>query len=154
MRTKLAVILTIAIAVGGGCSSPDKQPVEKSSTSYDNTFDFVWESATEELKSSFEIEKADRAKRTITTGWNTNMSPFSSKGRRDRLVVTLVQSGSGWQATVKQESEANNNEKDPLSTKEAKWEDAPNDGGMAARFLQNLDTRLQPDERWRDRLAR
>jgi hypothetical protein len=154
MKTLSAVLIVAVAAALSGCSSPDPKPVEKSSTSYGNSFDFVWESATEELKTSFEIEKEDRKKRTITTAWKTIMSPFSSKGRRDRLVVTLVQTPEGWQATARQDSETNTNEKDPLSAKEAKWEEISNDGGMAARFLQNLDMRLQPDERWRDRLTR
>jgi hypothetical protein len=155
MKHLLSIAAAAMLFALAGCSSSNKAAtVEKSSETYANSFDFVWEASTEELKGNFEIEKSDRAKRTITTGWKVIMSPFSDSGRRDRLVVTLVPSGVGWQAKAAQETQTNSNEKDPLNPKEAKWEDAPNDGGLAARFLQNLDTRLQPDERWRDRLAR
>jgi hypothetical protein len=143
------------LLVIAGCSTTPEPTVEKSSSAYQNTFDFVWQSSVEELSIAWQIEKQDKAARAITTGWNTNLSPFSGKGRRDRLIVTLVADGrNGWRANVNQESETNNNEENPLDQKEAKWEATPNDGGLAARFLQNLDTRLQPDERWRDRLAR
>jgi hypothetical protein len=155
MSRKLLVSGVVALSFVVGCSSPPAPVVEKSSEAYRNTFDFIWESALEELRIAWRIEKEDRATRTITTGWNTNLSPFAGKGRRDRLIVSLVGDGqAGWRATAKQESETNNNEENPLDEKEAKWEEIPNDGGLAARFLQNLDTRLQPDERWRERLVR
>jgi hypothetical protein len=129
--------------------------VEKSPCAYQNSFDFVWQSALEELSGSWRIEKEDRAKRTITTAWNTQLGPFAGKGRRDRLVVQLVGGAcAGWTAEAKQESEVNASEENPLDPSKAKWEESENDGALATRFLQNLDTRLKPDERWRDRLAR
>ena len=155
MSPKLLVSGVVVLWLVAGCSTPAEPVVEKSSEAYRNTFDFIWESSLEELRIAWRIEKEDRATRTITTAWNTNLSPFAGKGRRDRLIVTLVGDGqAGWRATVKQDSETNNNEENPLNEKEAKWEEIPNDGGMGARFLQNLDTRLQPDERWRERLVR
>ena len=152
-----STLATVLLLAASSCSSPEESDVNKSvsQSSYRNTFDFVWSNALDELRINFKIEKEDRAKRTITTGWNTIMSPFSQVGRRDRLTVTIVgDAQSGWKAEARQKSETNANEENPLDEKTAKWEEIPNDGGMAARFLQNLDLRLQPDERWREQLVR
>jgi hypothetical protein len=154
--------LTFAVALSAlfvaACKSGDDKiegTVEKSQGSYRNSFDFVWQSAQDELSIAWRIEKADLKTKTITTQWNTNMSPFSRQGRRDRLVVTVSgDNQSGWRATAEQESQTNAYQKDPLNEAKAEWKELANDGGLAAKFLQNLDTRLQPDETWRDRVAR
>jgi hypothetical protein len=151
----LAVALSAVLLSCANNKDECKGTVEKSGCAYRNTFEFVWQAAHEELASEWKVEKEDRVKRTITTGWSTNMSPFAGQGRRNRLMVTIIEDGqNGWRATATQESQTNENEKAPLDTTKAKWETAPNDGTLAAKFLQNLDTRLQPDERWRDRIAR
>jgi hypothetical protein len=157
MRLNLGTTGVLVLATLAACESPSSTmaTVEKSSSAYRNSFDFVWQSSLDELRIAWQIESEDRAKRTITTAWAVNLSPFSHLGRRDRLIVTIGgDMQSGWRATAKQESETNNNEENPLDQAKAKWEPVPNDGGLAARFLQNLDTRLQPDERWRERLER
>jgi hypothetical protein len=159
MRKKINLILAVATAaVLPACQTGEtkcKGTVEKSCCAYRNSFEFVWQSAQDELASSWKIEKAEQKTRTITTAWSTQMSPFSSHGRRDRLIVTIVGDNQrGWSASAKQDTQTNTNEENPLDEKKAKWEEMPNDGGLAAKFLQNLDTRLQPDERWRDRIAR
>jgi hypothetical protein len=155
MTLKTLCFSLAALFVMGSCASDKKPTIEKSSASYKNTFDFVWDSSLAELKENWEIAKADRVKKEISTKWGTNLAPFAGKGGRDRLIVTIVTDGSGgWRADVKQETQVNNNEENPLDREKAKWESVPNDGALAARFLQNLDTRLSPDERWRDKLAR
>jgi hypothetical protein len=155
MRIRFAACVAVFLAALPGCASENEGCVEKSSCSYRNTFDFVWESADSELRTSWQIACADKKKKTITTCWATNLSPFSSHGRRDRLVVTITGTDQcGWKAGVRQESETNTNEENPLDESKAKWSKTENDGGLAARFLQNLDTRMQPDERWRARLSR
>jgi hypothetical protein len=156
MRTTIFVCaIAVSVLLPAWCCDEPKGTVEKSRCAYRNTFEFVWESSQEELRSNFKIESADRKTNTITTAWSTNLAPFSTQGRRDRLIVTVSgDSQSGWRASARQESETNNNEENPLDEAKAKWKTSPNDGSLAARFLQNLDTRLQPDERWRDRLAR
>ena len=69
--------------------------------------------------------------------------------------MTLVgDNRTGWRANAKQDSQTNTNEENPLDENKAKWKEAPNDGTLAASFLQNLDTRLQPDERWRQSITR
>jgi uncharacterized lipoprotein len=160
MKLPAIVVVLLSLALVVGCKTPEddakKCCVEKSNCAYRNTFEFVWDSAKAELKESgWCIEKEDRAKKTITTGWRTNMSPFAELGRRDRLYVTLVgDPQSGWRAEAKQQSQLNTSQEDPLNPKKAEWKDAESDGGYTNKFLQNLDTRLQPDERWRDRLTR
>jgi hypothetical protein len=158
MRTTILSFAVAMAALMSACNSDDskcKGTVEKSVGSYQNSFDFVWQSSQEELKSSWKIEKVDEKTRTITTEWNKNMSPFSQFGRRDRLIVTIVgDSRSGWRANAKQDSQTNTNEEDPLDEVKAKWKEVPNDGTLATKFLQNLDTRLQPDERWRQSITR
>jgi hypothetical protein len=156
MTRLLAPLGGLLLFLAPACAS--KEPpgtVEKGLNRYQNTFDFVWESALEELRSSWTVERADRARREITTAWVNNMAPFAGKGTRDRLVVTFSgDDRSGWQPDVRQQSQTNDNEEEPLNVEKAKWKDSSNDGGLAAKFLRNLDTRLQPDERWRDREAR
>lgn len=159
MKIRANVLLLGALALFVGCKNPDESKkgcVEKSACAYANTFDFVWDSALAELKDTgWCIEKESRAAKTITTAWRTNLSPFSETGRRDRLCVTLVgDPQSGWKASAKQQTQQNNQQENPLDPKTAKWADTNSDGGYATRFLQNLDTRLQPDERWRERLTR
>ena len=158
MRTTILMVTVAMAALISACQTGKdecKGTVEKSSCSYRNSFEFVWQSAQDELAGSWKIEKADQKTRTITTGWNTQMSPFSSHGRRDRLVVTISGDNQrGWSASAKQDTQTNTNEENPLDEKKAKWEELPNDGGLAAKFLQNLDMRLQPDERWRQSLTR
>jgi hypothetical protein len=158
MRIRFLASVVLSFAAVWGCAKDDSSKpgtVEKSSCAYRNSFDFVFDSAETELKQGWKISEAKRSTKTITTGWATNLSPFSSQGRRDRLVVTITgDQRCGWKASAKQESETNTNELNPLDEKKAKWDAIPNDGGLAARFLQNLDARLQPDERWRDQLTR
>jgi hypothetical protein len=148
-----AAVLVAAAGCAG--SSSCESAVEKSPNAYLNSFDFVWQSALDELSGNWRIEKEDRRARTITTDWNLQLSPFAGKGRRDRLVVTISGSpAAGWQPEARQESETNMNEENPLDLKSAKWKEMANDGGLASRFLQNLDTRMRPDERWREQLDR
>jgi len=163
MRTRFLAIVTLSFssffAVGCCLAEYSEKPkggtVEKSSCCYPNSFDFVWESANTELLNNWQIEKADRAKKTIRTHWNTSLAPFSRHGGRDRLLVTIVGDGKGgWRANATQQTQHNKNEQDPLDEGKALWENTPNDGSLAAKFLQNLDTRLKPDERWRDQLTR
>src|SRR5262249_3605491 len=157
MRIPAILVAGAAALFFVGCESGGSKGscVEKSECSYRNTFDFVWESANAELKDSWKIASEDKCKRTITTCWKTETSPYSAFGRRDRLIVTFVGDGNcGWRASANQECQTNTNEEDPLDTKKAKWSEAPSDGALAAKFLQNLDTRLQPDERWRNQLTR
>jgi hypothetical protein len=157
LRSPIAVLCTLVFMTG--CQNPDdpkKGCVEKSQCAYVNTFDFVWSAARQELtETGWCVEKENKAAKAMTTGWRTQMSPFSETGRRDRLCVTLIgDSQCGWRAEAKQQTQQNNQQKNPLDPKEAKWVDIASDGAYANRFLQNLDTRLQPDERWREQLTR
>jgi hypothetical protein len=163
MRTRfLAIVILSFSAVGcemfdglDRSEKPKGGTVEKSSCCYPNTFDFVWDSANAELLNSWQIESAKRETKTITTTWNFNLSPFSRHGGRERLIVNIVGDGKGgWRANATQQTQQNKNEEDPLDQAKAKWENTPNDGSLAAKFLQNLDTRLKPDERWRNQLTR
>ena len=48
----------------------------------------------------------------------------------------------------------NTNQKAPLDREKADWKGTTSDGNLAARFLQNLDRRLRPNEAWKERRAR
>ena len=124
---------------------------------YRNTFDFVWQSAQDGAPQLVaDRERGPEEEDDHDRAGTSNLSPFSRHGRRDRLIVTIVGDGQGgWRANATQETETNKNEEDPLDEAKAKWETAAERRrSLAAKFLQNLDTRLQPDERWRDRLTR
>jgi hypothetical protein len=155
MKVRSTAVAAVFCLLFSCAQNESKGYVDKSASAYRNTFDFVWDSAKAELKDDWQIQSENRKTATITTGWRLNLAPFSKDGRRDRLLVTIVGDGqSGWRASVKQETQMNAEEESPLDTTKAKWKDTDSDGALAAKFLQNLDMRLQPDERWRDRLAR
>ena len=146
-----AFVLAASAFIPAACHSVTPTEV-KSRGAYRNGFDFVWNSAKDELKAKWRIESEDRAQRTMETEWDVNLSPLSSFGRRTRLLIRMDGNDTdGWNVSCTQESEENGNEQNPLSTKEASWSGTPNDGARAMQFLQNLDRLLSEDPGWKSR---
>jgi hypothetical protein len=89
---------------------------------------------------------ADRAQRTIETGWYRSESPFKGKGYRQRAHVNYgpVEDGRyGIQIRVERET---NESVRPLDPRFAKWTAAPDNGREAQRILQYVRAFLSSDD--------
>jgi hypothetical protein len=144
-----------ALIVLFGCASNPVPAVESGFAKYRNSRDYLLECIREELKPLGGVASEDLEAMTLTSAWEVRLSPFDREGMRNRLVVSdKGTDAEGYDVTATQETETNTNQKSPLDREKADWKGTTSDGNLAARFLQNLDRRLRPNEAWKDRRAR
>ncbi|MBI2899289.1 MAG: hypothetical protein HYY17_03840 [Planctomycetes bacterium] len=125
MRTTglLAVLLlfsgcAVPINIEGG-DSKDSQP-------YAKPFDEVWRAVTATLeKKGFRLHVQDKASGRIVTEWTVRLYPAWREGRRERLEIEILPVPSRpeprHKLRVRSTREVNDNEKSPMSEKDASW---------------------------------
>jgi hypothetical protein len=154
-RMKPLIALCVVFAVCAGCASSPVPAVESGFAKYRNSRDYLLECVREELKPLGGVASEDMQEMTITSEWQVRLSPFDREGMRNRIIVAWKGTDAdGWDVTATQETEMNTNQKAPLDREKADWKGTTSDGNLAARFLQNLDRRLRPNEAWKERRAR
>ncbi len=148
-----SVIILSLVALG--CASSPQPTVENGLATYKNTRAYLLDSIREELKPIGGVESEDAEVGSISSAWQVRLSPFDQMGMRTRVVVTYKgDEDAGFEVSAAQETESNTNQKAPLEGAVADWKPTSSDGNLAARFLQNLDRRLRPNDAWKNRRAR
>lgn len=147
-----STILSCVLLLVFGCGSPGKPLEQTNDIRYKNSLDFIWSESLVVLKQQYrDISSVDRVKRSITTAWDVQASPFSNQGYRSRLTVTFDGDvSSGFLVKAIEEEEINREEQDPLVLSEADWEPTTPSGARAQKFLWLLHRRLNPSQKWRD----
>ena len=81
----------------------------------------------------------------VTTGWKTDLQPFSGEGMRTRAVVKLSPIEPGrWKVRARVAKELNKAMASPLDATRAEWKEAPDDERTAAIVLMHIRSRLDP----------
>ena len=135
---KLIAGLSAALVLGiSACSStPEKHWVESEAPTVSRRV--LWEV----VRIAFERENFpqvapgfDPVNRTVTSGWRTELAPFSGQGFRERAWVKYSTSDTGnLSVEVRVQREVNKNLARPLDPQYADWEEA-GDSEERARFL-------------------
>ncbi len=82
----------------------------------------------------------------VTTGWKTELQPFSGDGTRRRAEVRMKPLEPGlWQVRARVELETNKALVDPLDPSRAEWKSAGDDRKTAEILLMHIRARLDPD---------
>jgi hypothetical protein len=88
----------------------------------------------------------DRSGGIVTTGWKTDLHPFSGQGQRTRAEVRLAPVERGrWNVRARVERETNENMTDPLNAARAQWQAGPDDERTADILLMHIRARLDPE---------
>ncbi|MCA9319637.1 MAG: hypothetical protein KDB53_02825, partial [Planctomycetes bacterium] len=138
MNRHLSSLLALAALVLFSCSTPEEPYQDEREMAYDHSFDLMWEQIQLALRKQYTIETLDEATRTITTDWNVHLAPFAESGYRTRLVVNLDGDIGAWKVKVREDTEINTEQVNPLSAEDAEWEKSESEGGTAGRFLVSL----------------
>ncbi len=136
--SKLGAALSAALFILiSACSSPmEKHWVESEAPTVSRRV--LWEV----VRIAFEREAFpqvapgfDPVNRTVTSGWRTDLAPFSGQGFRERAWVKYATSEAGnLSIEVRVQREVNKNLARPLDPQYADWEEA-RDSEERARFL-------------------
>ena len=133
-----------------GCASTPEAQEQSLGHKYKFSFDFMWDQVRSELREQYPVADADHDLRKITTEWDENLHPFSTFGTRKRLVVEIKGDiVDGFEVVATEEAQLNSEQKNPLSSTDAKWEPDDANGRSAAVFLYGLHRRLNPSQDWR-----
>jgi hypothetical protein len=85
----------------------------------------------------------DPVSRTVTSGWSTELAPFSGQGFRERAWVKYSTSDTGGLVLeVRVQREVNKNLARPLDPQYADWEEAPDSPKRARILLQIIKSSL------------
>ena len=88
----------------------------------------------------------DPASGEITSGWKTNLQPFSGQGYRTRAELHMTPLGSGrWDVKSRVQKQTNQAIVAPLDLARAEWEWAPEDPVLAAILLHRIKSLLAPE---------
>lgn len=144
-RVLLAASIAFLPTVFSGCGSTPKPAEEEGGWHKKHTGEFLWEQARAAIQRRWRVESEDAAAREIVTAWDEQLAPMNTFGRRHRLTVTMEGDATkGHRLKVKQDTEQNTNQENPLSREEADWEPASSDGALAMQFLLDVERRLNP----------
>ena len=82
----------------------------------------------------------------VTTGWKTDLQPFSGEGMRTRAEVRMSPIEPGrWRLRARVEKELNKSMANPLDASRAEWKTAPDDERTAGILLMHIRSRLDPE---------
>ena len=81
----------------------------------------------------------------VTSGWKTDLQPFSGEGMRTRASVRIAPIEPGrWKVRTRVEKELNKAMASPLDATRAEWKPAPDDERTAGIILMHIRSRLDP----------
>ncbi len=145
------IVACLVMGVLAACSSHSNEPYEEErDVEVYHSFDLMWNQIQKALAKRYELAEVDEAGRKVTTRWNTHLAPFAEGGYRTRLIVTLTGDVGHWKVMVREETQVNTEQENPLAAEEAEWEDSQSEGGEANRFLVALFRLLNPRRDWLD----